>query len=149
LKNNGAWVGLTWRYDSGLVAGAVPDFATALAFTPAEQAAIGLFCGNVFATQTQGITSCSDPNQGATRIVIPAPGTENDDKNPPRIAPRHLFDVGAGIDNLFRTDRIKWNARFTVVNLTNDVALYNFQSTFSGTHFVSPRAYTAQLGFTF
>jgi hypothetical protein len=81
--------------------------------------------------------------------VIPAPGTENDDKNPPRIAPRHLFDLGAGIDNLFRGDRVKWNARFTVVNLTNDIALYNFESTFSGTHFVSPRAYSAQLGFTF
>jgi hypothetical protein len=149
LKKSGAWLGFTWRYDSGLVAGAVPDFATALAFTPAEQAAIGLFCGSVFATTTQGITSCSDPRQGATRVVIPAPGTENDDKNPPRIAPRHLFDLGAGIDNLFRGDRVKWNARFTVVNLTNDIALYNFESTFSGTHFVSPRAYSAQLGFTF
>jgi hypothetical protein len=44
---------------------------------------------------------------------------------------------------------VKWNAKFTVVNVTNDVALYNFQSTFSGTHFVTPRAYTAEIGFTF
>jgi hypothetical protein len=60
-----------------------------------------------------------------------------------------LFDAGAGIDNLFRTDKVKWNAKFTVVNLTNHVALYNFQSTFSGTHFVSPRTFTGELGFTF
>jgi hypothetical protein len=36
----------------------------------------------------------------------------------------------------------------TVTNLTNKVALYNFLSTFSGTHFVSPRAYQAELGWT-
>lgn len=45
--------------------------------------------------------------------------------------------------------RKKWNASFTVVNVTNKVALYNFLSTFSGTHFVTPRSYTAQLTFTF
>ena len=39
--------------------------------------------------------------------------------------------------------------RFTVVNLTNNVALYNFLSTFSGTHFVSPRTYQAAVGVTF
>jgi hypothetical protein len=149
LKKNAGWLGFTWRYDSGLVAGEVPDYATALTLTSAEQAAIGLFCGNVFATPTAGISSCSDPSQGATRIVFPTPGTENDDKNPPRIAPRHLFDVGAGVDNIFRTDRVKWNAKFTIVNITNHVGLYNFLSTFSGTHFVTPRAYTAEVGFTF
>src|SRR5262252_1035100 len=42
----GPWVGFNWRYDSGLVAGAVPDFATALAFDGDQQAAIGLFCVN-------------------------------------------------------------------------------------------------------
>jgi len=33
--------------------------------------------------------------------------------------------------------------------LDNKVALYNFLSTFSGTHFVTPRTYTAELGFHF
>jgi hypothetical protein len=33
--------------------------------------------------------------------------------------------------------------------LTNKVALYNFQSTFSGTHFVAPRSYQGQVGVTF
>lgn len=82
-------------------------------------------------------------------MSIPAAGTENDDTNPPRIAPRNLFDVAIGHDNLFHGDRYRWSARFTVVNLTNKEALYNFLSTFSGTHFVSPRAYTAELGFHF
>jgi hypothetical protein len=148
-KDRGAWVGLTWRYDSGAVNGSVPDYATALGFTPAEQAAIGLFCGSVVATRTVGITSCSDPNRGAKLLTIPAPGTADDDKNPPRVAPRHLFDLGAGIDNIFHTDKLKWNAKLTVVNLTDKPALYNFQSTFSGTHFVSPRSVTGEVGFTF
>jgi len=39
--------------------------------------------------------------------------------------------------------------RFTVLNLTNREALYNFLSTFSGTHFVTPRAYQLQLGVSF
>jgi len=47
------------------------------------------------------------------------------------------------------TDRYKMTMKFTVVNLTNKEALYNFLSTFSGTHFVTPRSYTAGIGFTF
>jgi hypothetical protein len=39
--------------------------------------------------------------------------------------------------------------RFTVINLGNKTALYNFLSTFSGTHFVTPRAYTGEVGFHF
>jgi len=146
----GPWVGFNWRYDSGLVAGAVPDYATALTFDADQQAAIGLFCGNVFAMLTSPITSCpAGTPRGATRVVIPADGTENDDKNPPRIAPRNLFDVSVGEDNLFRGDRYKWSLRLTAINVTNKEALYNFLSTFSGTHFVTPRSLTAELGFHF
>jgi hypothetical protein len=36
-----------------------------------------------------------------------------------------------------------------VINLTNKDALYNFLSSFSGTHFIMPRAYQAQVGVTF
>jgi hypothetical protein len=146
----GPWVGFNWRYDSGLVAGSVPDFATALALDADQQAAIGLFCGSNFATLGNPITSCAPGTQhGATRIMIPADGTENDDHNPPRIAPRNLFDIAAGEDNLFHGDHYKWSLRVTAINLTNKVALYNFLSTFSGTHFVTPRALTAELGFHF
>ncbi|MDQ2921763.1 MAG: hypothetical protein M3R52_09175 [Acidobacteriota bacterium] len=52
-------------------------------------------------------------------------------------------------DNLFRTEHAKVTLRFTVLDLTNKVALYNFQSTFSGTHFVAPRSYQGQVGLTF
>jgi hypothetical protein len=146
----GPWVGFNWRYDSGLVAGAVPDFATALTFDADQQAAIGLFCGNVFATLTSPITNCPvGTPHGATRVSIPADGTENDDKNPPRISPRNLFDVSVGQDDLFRGDRYKWSLRLTAINVTNKEALYNFLSTFSGTHFVTPRSFTAELGFHF
>ncbi len=146
----GPWVGFNWRYDSGLVAGAVPDFATALTFDGDQQAAIGLFCGATFATLNSPSTSCPDGvSRGATRLNIPADGTENDDKNPPRIAPRNLFDVSVGDDNLLHGDRYKWSLRFTAINLTNKEALYNFLSTFSGTHFVSPRSETVELGFHF
>ena len=140
---------LTWRYDSGLVAGAVPDFDTALTFSADQQAQIGLFCGSTFATPSQAITTCSATNRGALRVRIPADGAENDDHNPPRIAPRHLFDFSAGTDNLFRTEHTKITLRFTVLNLTNKFALYNFQSTFSGTHVVSPRSFQGQIGVTF
>ena len=37
----------------------------------------------------------------------------------------------------------------SIVNLTNKAALYNFLSTFSGTHYVTPRALTAEVGFHF
>ena len=148
-KKLAPYVGLTWRYDSGLVSGAVPDFDTALAFSADQQAQIGLFCGSTFATRTQPIMSCSDSNRGALRIRIPADGTENDDTNPPRIAPRHLFDISAGTDNLLRTERTRLTLRLSIMNLTNKEALYNFQSTFSGTHFVSPRTVQGQIGITF
>lgn len=143
------FVTFTYRYDSGLVSGAVPDYATALGFSADEQQQIGLFCGSQFATLTNPIRSCASTNFGATRIRIPAAGTVNADTNPPRIAPRNLFDLSLGADNLFRTERFKMAARLTFVNLTNKVALYNFNSTFSGTHFITPRTIQGQIGITF
>ena len=84
---------------------------------------------------------------GSSLLQIPAPGTENDDHNPPRIAPRHLVDLAVGDDNLFKGDHYKWSLTLTAVNIANKLALYNFLSTFSGTHYVTPRSLTAQLGF--
>jgi hypothetical protein len=52
-------------------------------------------------------------------------------------------------DNLFRGEKKKWSARVTVVNLTNKEALYNFLSTFSGTHYVSSRTVSATIAFHF
>jgi len=50
---------------------------------------------------------------------------------------------------LLRGSKNKLRVRFSVINLTNKEALFNFLSTFSGTHFVTPRAYQLQVGFTF
>lgn len=151
------WIGFNWRYDSGLVAGAVPfgdgvnPFVDVSGLTPDQQFQAGLFCGSFHATPTQGIPGgqCLATKYGSTLIGIPAPGTQNDDHNPARIVPRNLFDVAVGDDNLFRGDRFRWSARFTVINLANKVALYNFLSTFSGTHYVTPRTLTGEIGFHF
>jgi hypothetical protein len=82
-------------------------------------------------------------------VSIPAPGTENDDKNPPRIAPRHVFDLAVGHDDLLHGDRYKVSLQVTAINFTNTYALYNFLSTFSGTHYLTPRTITAEIGFHF
>lgn len=147
-KLAGFWTALTWRYDSGLVAVSVPTYADALRLTGDDQAAMGLYCGSAFATVSQPIRSCRASLVGATRIRIPPPGTEDDDTNPPRIAPRHLFDVGIGFDSL-RIGGVPFRARVTVVNLFDTVALYNFLSTFAGTHFVTSRAVKAELSVRF
>ncbi len=112
-------------------------------------AAPGIVAGSTFATPAAPLTACDSSSRGATRLAIPADGTENDDTNPPRIAPRHLFDIGAGVDNLFGTTRRKVRLQASVINLTNRVALYNFLSTFSGTHFVTPRTVRVTVGVTF
>ena len=151
----GPWLGFNWRYDSGMVAGAVPfavDSRTPVdltGLTADQQMQAGLFCGSQKPTLTQPLTTCAPSLYGSTLVRIPAPGTENDDHNPPRIAPRSLFDVSVGDDNLFRGDKHRWSAQLTAINLTNKTALYNFLSTFSGTHYVTPRALTAEIGFHF
>ena len=163
---NGPWFSFNWRYDSGLVAGPVPcaggncangpngsdtvvDFS---GLTPDQQFQAGLSCAGVRATPTTPISptgTCLASQYTSSLVKIPAPGTENDDHNPPRISSRNLFDIAIGDDNIFRTERYKWSARLTVVNLTNANALYNFLSTFSGTHYVTPRTVTATVGFHF
>jgi hypothetical protein len=146
---DGVWAQFIWRFDSGEVAGSVTDLADALALDADQQTVIGFYCGNQHASLTYRITSCSSGAYGATRLVIPAPGTYNPDHHPPRIAARNIFDAGIGTDNLFHKEKLKTTLRLTVENFTNAVALYNFLSTFSGTHFVEPRTYTAALGWTF
>jgi Carboxypeptidase regulatory-like domain len=145
-KKNGPWASFTWRYDSGEVAGTVSNLGSVYDLSGDQQAMIGFHCGSTYATISTPITSCPAGNASATRVNIPAPGTENDDTNPARVVPRNLFDAAIGDDDLFHTDRFRYRVQFTAVNLTNVVALYNFLSTFSGTHFVSPRSYTAEFG---
>ncbi|MFI5126317.1 MAG: carboxypeptidase regulatory-like domain-containing protein [Candidatus Acidiferrales bacterium] len=176
---SGPWIGFNWRYDSGLVAGATPCFnpltatcqpsSTTLTVNGQQEPAVslvntitgapltadqefqaGFTCNGVAATPTQALPSpCLAAQFGSTLIKVPAPGTENDDHNPQRIQPRNLFDLSVGEDNLFRGDRYRWSLQFTAINVTNKVALYNFLSTFSGTHYVTPRTLTAEIGFHF
>ena len=96
----GAWAALSWRYDSGLVAGAVPE-ARALALTGDQQARDRvLLRQRRWRRAISPITEGSRQIGGAKRMNIPAEGTEDDVTNPPRIAPRHLVDLGFGVDNL-------------------------------------------------
>ena len=151
----GPWVGFNWRYDSGLVAGSVPfatDTTTPVDLTVLsadQQLQAGLFCGSQRPTLSAPLTTCAPSQYGSTLVKIPAPGTQDPDHNPQRIAPRSLFDLSLGDDNLFKGERYKWSLSLTAINLTNKLALYNFLSTFSGTHYVTPRALTAQIGFHF
>jgi hypothetical protein len=166
IGKRGPWIGFNWRYDSGLVAGPAPcaggncnngpngtDTVVDVSnLTPDQQFEAGLFCGSVHATPTSPISDsglCPASQYGSSLLKIPKAGTEDDDHNPPRIASRNLFDIAIGHDNLFHGDRRKWSVRFSVVNLTDKQALYNFLSTFSGTHYVTPRAVTGTVGFHF
>jgi hypothetical protein len=157
------WIAMNWRYDSGLVASNphLDNFGDASGFLDAaQQTAIGLFCvdaGGVMHTASlsmplaQGagtICGASPTRTGASLLNVAGP-TFDVDRNPTRVKPRNLFDLSVGDDNLFHGDHYKWSLRLTAINLTNKTALYNFLSTFSGTHFVTPRAYTAELGFHF
>jgi hypothetical protein len=170
VGKTGAWVGFNWRYDSGLVAGQTPCYGgncaqtTSLNGQPAiamtdsfgtpltadQEFESGLFCGSQRATPFVPLPNpCLVSQFGSTLLQVPAPNTENDDKNPPRIASRNLFDVSLGHDNIFHGDRYKWSLQLTAINIANKYALYNFLSTFSGTHYVTPRALSAELGFHF
>jgi hypothetical protein len=173
LGKRGPWFGFGWRYDSGQVAGATPCFgvnfgndcpaSTMLGGQPAvkmfgngapltadEEFEAGFYCGGIRATPTRALPFVCPASQfGSMLLTIPAPGTENDDHNPPRVAPRNLFDASIGHDNLLHGDRYKVSVQLTAINFTNSYVLYNFLSTFSGTHYVSPRALTVEVGLHF
>jgi hypothetical protein len=165
-RKNGPWFSFNWRFDSGLVAGPVPcaggncangpagtdTIVDASGLTPDQQFQAGLFCGPVHATPTMPISpnsTCAASMFGSNLVRIPAAGSEDDDHNPPRIQHRHLFDIAVGDDNLFHNEKYKWSARVEVINLANEYALYNFLSTFSGTHYVTPRTVSGTIGFHF
>jgi hypothetical protein len=165
------WFAFTWRYDSGQVASAVPCYNVVGAntacsgtsitlpggvpginlngLTPDEEFQAGLACNGVKATPTAGFTQCEASKFTSQLVTILPPNTQNNDKNPQRIAPRNLFDASIGEDNLFHKDNYKVGLKLTAINLTNNYALYNFLSTFSGTHYVSPRSLTAEVSFNF
>ncbi len=122
----------------------------AIALTADQQFQAGLICDGQKATPTTPLPAvCAAGKLTSSLIRIPAPGTSNSDSNPPRIAPRSLFDVNIGKDNIFHRDRYKVDLDVTAINVTNTYALYNFLSTFSGTHYITPRAVTAKVSLNF
>ncbi len=64
-----------------------------------------------------------------------------------RIKPRALFDVATGIE-LRHDSRFPVSLQLGVNNLTNRFYLYNFQSTFSGTHIGRPREVVGRIVFS-
>ena len=106
---NGVWLGLSARYDSGLVSNpsspeevaADPDFSDLLPYV----------------------------NLGA---------------DVPRVRPRTIVDVNAGYDVRVAGKR-EWSVQVQITNLTNRIALYNFQSVFVGTRLVQPRTFAVRL----
>jgi len=145
---DGLWGTFIWRFDSGLVVTGVPDSAAAMLLTPSQQVDIGLACNGTPATFGSPLRNCTGPVT-STLLTLPAAGTENNDHNPDRVKPRDLFDVAFGTDNVFHSEGHRVTLRMTVTNLTNKVALYNFLSTFSGTHFIPPRTLAATIGYVF
>jgi hypothetical protein len=171
------WYGFNWRYDSGLVAGAAPcynvigantdcDPSTAITvngqpginltgLSADQQFQAGLVCddpnGGGKATPTNQLQQCTVAGLTSNLLKLPAINTEDADKNPSRIASRNLFDMAFGDDRIahFDGDRYRIAARITAINITNKYALYNFLSTFSGTHYVTPRAITGEVSFHF
>jgi hypothetical protein len=132
----------------------------ALPLTADEEFQSGLSCAGDRATPTHqigtpvtlaGVTYYECPANQLTSSVlsIPPPGKADNDHEPPRVAPRSLFDMTLGEDNLFHGDKYKWGAQVTAINVTDRYALYNFLSTFSGTHYVTPRAITGQISLSF
>ena len=158
---NFEWIALTYRYDSGLVVSGIPDAGTALGLTPNQQVSIGLACNGVFATVTSPLSDCLTPSGGmglvtSKLLTLPQGGydnfasRENDDHNPDRVKARNVFNLGFGTDNLFHTEKsVRYTVSVEIANLTNVVALYNFLSTFSGTHFLEPRMLVARVGLVF
>ncbi len=146
---DGYWADLIWRFDSGLVVTGVPTAQSALKLTANQQVDIGLSCNGVYATPTDPITVCSGTPL-STMLTLPAANVANNDHNPDRVMPRNILDLALGTDNLLHTEGIrKVGVRFTLSNVTNKVALYNFLSTFSGTHFVPPRTSQVAITYTF
>jgi hypothetical protein len=173
----GPYAGFNWRFDSGQVAGAAPCYGTLASndcpqttmmggqpavylqdpygneLTADQEAQAGFACNGVRASLGHPLPNeCLVSQFTSSQLSLPAPNAENDDHSPPRVARRNLFDLSFGEDNLLRsnnTDKRTLSASVTIVNLTNKYALYNFLSTFSGTHFVTPRSITGEVAYHF
>ncbi|HET9704183.1 MAG TPA: TonB-dependent receptor [Vicinamibacterales bacterium] len=71
------------------------------------------------------------------------------ESNPPRVRPRTIVDLAAGLDLRNGRGQRTWSAQVQVTNLTNQTALYNFQSVFVGTRLVAPRTVSVKVARSF
>ena len=164
---NGPWVGFNWRYDSGLVAGPVPCAGGNCANGPngtdthrgrfRHHARSAIPGGTLLRQRLRDAHHCRSARPGFARHRSTDPSTS---RFPPparrttttirRASPRAICSIWRSETTTSSTARTKSGAlRLSVVNLANKEALYNFLSTFSGTHYVTPRALTATIGFHF
>jgi outer membrane receptor protein involved in Fe transport len=60
------------------------------------------------------------------------------------VRPRTIVDVNAGYD-IRSAGRRSWSVQLQVTNVTNQIALFNFQSVFVGTRLVQPRTFAVRL----
>ncbi len=67
---------------------------------------------------------------------------------PARVTPRTITDLVAGYRHQ-RREQTRWELALQATNLTNQTALYNFQSAFVGTRVVQPRALSLRYRFWF
>ena len=116
--------------------------------SPISNSRPGLFCGGVAATAPhQPVlpdSSCPASQYGSTLVTIPAPGNrKRRPQSAPHRAPSSVRPRHRPRQSLPRRP-IQVETATTAVNVTNKTALYNFLSTFSGTHYVTPRTLTAQ-----
>ena len=144
------WIDFTWRFDSGLVVSGVPDVTAALALTAAQQVAIGLACNGLAATYGNPITACSGSGNLEASDAAADRRRERRSQSGPGEAPQPLQPGSRHRQPVpHRKAADVSRCGLTVDNLTNKVALYNFLSTFSGTHFVPPRTYQMSVGYAF
>ena len=73
----------------------------------------------------------------------------NLESDPARVRPRTIADLAAGLDFKDAQGRRTWSAQVQVTNLTNQIALYNFQSVFVGTRLVAPRSVSLRVARNF
>ena len=119
-------------------------------FTADQQFQAGLACNGVKATPTNALPAASASHHSSphrcSAFPPPAPGTTTTTR--PIAAPQSLRCRARRRQPLPRRQAQGGSSPHRV-NVTNKYALYNFLSTFSGTHYVTPRAITGEISYSF
>jgi hypothetical protein len=144
---DGIWADFIWRFDSGLVVTGLPTAQSALLLTPNQQVDLGLTCNGVEATVADPLRSLQrnhrlHPADPAARIR-----RQQRSQSGPCQAPRHFRSRRRHRQSVSYRDRQKGSVALHAEQRHQQGGLYNFLSTFSGTHFIPPR--TSQVSVTY